>query len=197
MAPGARRQVGSRTLATAQARVRRARPDDASAVARLLDEVAKESPLAALEAASVDPERLRLALARIGDQGVVLLAEDPTGSGLVGVLFGARGPGPARHTANLSLAVATRSRRSGVGRSLVCASADWASASSVRRLTASVASGNGAALALFAACGFAVEGRRPGHLAIGSALYDEVLFGAAVDEVRARAACDRRRVVAL
>lgn len=178
---------------TVAVRVRAAAPADAAAVLDLLGRVARESPLAALEGVSADPEPFARALGRMGDGGAVLLAEEVAEATLVGVAVVARGPGPARHTANLSLAVAEAARRRGVGRALVRAAAEWGAEQGVERLTASVASGNGAALALFGALGFSIEGRRPGHLRIGGALYDEVLFGAGVAEVRARRAPALRR----
>lgn len=189
--------MASAPAASTGVRVRPAQPEDAQGILELLAVVARDTPLAALEAVPDDPEPLRAALGRMGDQGVVLVAEDGEPRGLVAVAFVARGPAPARHTANLSLAVARDSRRRGVGRALVLAAADWALAHDVDRLTASVASANASALALFTACGLAIEGRRPDHLAIGGALYAEILFGAPVGEVRGRRRADRARVVPL
>lgn len=189
--------MASAAPASAAVRVRPALPEDAQAILELLAAVARDTPLAALAAVPADPEPLRLALGRMGDEGVVLVVEDAQARGPVAVAFVARGPGPARHTASLSLAVASASRRRGAGRALVLAAADWALAHDVDRLTASVASGNGGALALFSACGLAVEGRRPDHLAIGGALYAEILLGARVDDVRDRPAAGRAHVVPL
>jgi ribosomal protein S18 acetylase RimI-like enzyme len=178
---------------TAAVRVRSATPADAAAVLELLGRVARESPLAALEEVPADPEPFARALGRMGDGGAVLLAEEVAGGAPVGVAVVARGPGPARHTANLSLAVAEAARRRGVGRALVRAAAEWGAEQGIERLTASVASGNGAALALFGSLGFSVEGRRPAHLRLAGALYDEVLFGAGVAELRARRTPTPRR----
>lgn len=177
--------MASGTVVTQALRVRAARPEDASAILSLLAGVGRDSPLAALDAVSDDPAPFALALGRMGDQGLVALAEDVAGAALLGVIFVARGPGPARHTATLSVAVDPAARRHGAGRALVRAALEWARERSLTRLVASVASGNGAALALFGACGFAVEGRRPGHLYLAGRFYDEVLFGLGLGAGRA------------
>jgi phosphinothricin acetyltransferase len=164
-------------VAATVVRTRPARPGDAADILQLLADAKRDTPLAAIVDLPTRPEPLATALATIGSEAAVIVAEEGMGGDLVGVLFAARGPGPTRHTASLSVAVDVRRRRQGAGRALVRAAVLWAGEVGVERLTASVASANGASLSLFGGLGFAVEGRRPSHLCIESVLYDEVLFG--------------------
>lgn len=168
--------------------VRPARVADARPILELLLETAALSPLALLADLPDNPQALEAPLkASAGDHLLVAVAEGQAGTGaLDGVVFAVRGPGPMAHTANLSIAVAAAARRQGLASALLGAAAEWAAGHGVDRLTASVAGGNGPALALFGAAGFTLEGRRPGQIRVSGDVDDEVLFGARVADLRAR-----------
>ncbi len=164
--------------------VRPAGVGDAAKIHALLVEVAAQSPLALLTDLPGDPRALEAGLAASGGDRLLVAVAATDDDQVDGVLFAIRGPGPSAHTANLSLAVAARARRRGMASALIAGAQKWARAHGVERLTASVAAANGPALALFPACGFAIEGRRPDHIRVGQALYDEILFGVATQGVR-------------
>ncbi|HTO71993.1 MAG TPA: ribosomal protein S18-alanine N-acetyltransferase [Myxococcota bacterium] len=124
--------------------LRAARADDAAAIARLAADALPEAWTAAA---------YRAALAR--PTGVALVAEE--GARLVGFALALRADDEAELH---SIAVETRLRRRGLGRALLDAALDTLRAAGARNVSLEVRSGNAAALALYAACGFRAQGRR-------------------------------------
>jgi ribosomal-protein-alanine N-acetyltransferase len=76
----------------------------------------------------------------------------------------------------LTLAVAPRARRRGVGAALVEAVAGAAAAAGARRLFLEVAADNAAALALYRGAGFAPVGQRPAYYRRGAGVVDALVF---------------------
>ncbi len=74
------------------------------------------------------------------------------------------------------LAVDPARRRLGLGRLLVVAAAAEAAARGARRLTLRVLAPNAGARALYASCGFVVEGVLAGEFLLDGALVDDVLM---------------------
>jgi len=74
------------------------------------------------------------------------------------------------------LAVDPDVQRRGVGRALLLAAIEEARRRGARRLTLNVLGTNPGALALYAACGFAVEGVRRGEFLLGGEYVDDVLM---------------------
>lgn len=81
-------------------------------------------------------------------------------------------------------------RRQGIGRTLLDAAAEEAAGRGVRRLTLHVLSHNAAAQAVYARCGFSVEGVLREEFKLDGRYVDDVLMARAIvpsDSVRARA----------
>lgn len=76
----------------------------------------------------------------------------------------------------LTIGVAPDARRGGLGRALITACLDAAAAAGAERLHLEVAAGNGPALALYAALGFAETGRRRAYYAGPQGREDAVLM---------------------
>lgn len=74
------------------------------------------------------------------------------------------GPARVRHVGLLSVGVHASVRRQGLGRLLVEALASWSFASGLLRVELHVRADNAAALGLYAACGFELEGRKRGFV---------------------------------
>jgi RimJ/RimL family protein N-acetyltransferase len=147
------------------ARVRRAEPADAPALAALAAAVAAEPEGWLLEPTpgrTVGDERRYLRYARRDPNAAVLVAED--GGELVGRLSISRDPHPASaHVADLGVAVAATHRRRGIGTALLAAAEEWARAAGVEKLELHVFPHNAPALALYDRLGYEREGVRRRH----------------------------------
>jgi [ribosomal protein S18]-alanine N-acetyltransferase len=91
--------------------------------------------------------------------GIVLLARDGAAEGRIVGMASARLLADEAHV--IRLAVDARDRRRGVGRYLLDGLVAWADDRGASAVVLEVRAGNAAAQALYAAAGFAVEGRRP------------------------------------
>jgi ribosomal protein S18 acetylase RimI-like enzyme len=101
-------------------------------------------------------------------------------------------PTPAesnRHVLQIAgLAVDPAAHRQGVGRQLIEAAATEATRRGARRLTLRVLGGNAAARALYAACGFVVEGVLREEFRLGGRYVDDVLIARRLRPARRRSA---------
>lgn len=114
----------------------------------------------------------------LADPGTVgLLAPGPHGPAGFALVRGVAGEAEI-----LTLCVAPEARRGGIGRALVEGACHLSAALGAAVLHLEVAADNPAAQALYAACGFAQVGRRPGYyrLADGRAM-DALLYSRALE----------------
>jgi ribosomal protein S18 acetylase RimI-like enzyme len=87
-----------------------------------------------------------------------------------------------RHVLQVNgLAVDPTVQRRGVGRTLLVAAIDEARRRGARRLTLHVLGSNPGALALYAACGFVVEGVRRGEFLLADEYVDDVLMAVSLE----------------
>lgn len=166
--------------------VRLAVPADAAAVAALLQSAAADGTLGrdAADFGEADVFRwLSGTDLRVACTLVVTVAGE-----VRGVALATRGAARVlAHVATVALAVDGRERRCGLGRLLLGGLAAWAGAAGVVKLTAGVCRGNAAALALFHAAGYRVEGVRRRQFWVDAGWEDEVLFGRFCDAAAASA----------
>ena len=80
------------------------------------------------------------------------------------------------HVAMLTVAVAARSRRSGVGAALLAQAEAWARQHGVRKLSLHVRSSNAPALALYRRSGFELEGVERGQVRDGDGFEDNLVM---------------------
>jgi putative acetyltransferase len=145
--------------------IRRARPDDAAAIARMMDAPAVYGGLMQMPFASVEAHRARLSdgLAP-GKLDLSLVAE--RGGEVVGSA-GLHPVGPAvrrRHAMMLGISVLVEAQRQGVGTALMQAMCDYADRwMGVLRLELTVYTDNAPAIALYRKFGFQVEGCHRGY----------------------------------
>lgn len=81
-----------------------------------------------------------------------------------------------RHVAMLTLAVARERRRQGLGRRLLACAYDWAADVGVAKVQLNVRATNAAAIALYEAEGFELEGREKRQVKTGSGFEDNLLM---------------------
>jgi RimJ/RimL family protein N-acetyltransferase len=147
------------------ARVRRAEPADAPALAALTAAVGREPEgwlLYDAGGTSVAAERRYVRLARRDPNAAVLVAEED--GEVVGRLSISRDPHPASaHVADLGVVVAASHRRRGIGAALLAAAEDWARGAGVEKLELHVFPHNGPAIALYEKRGYEREGVRRRH----------------------------------
>ena len=160
--------------------IRRADPSDAEQLTRLAEAVSAEPEgwliSVAGEWRSAGDERRYLKALRRYQHAAVFVAETEEGR-IVGRLSVGRDPHPASaHVADVGLMVALDARRQGVGRALLQAAVDWASATGVRKLELHVFPWNTAAIALYDSFGFEREGYRKGHYRRGGEDVDAILM---------------------
>ena len=142
--------------------------------------------LLALERAMQDRPLTLAGLLReaVGDvPGVVLVARDgDAGIGAIVGMASARLLGDAAHV--IRLVVDPAHRRRGTGRALLDGLVDWAKGAGAPALLLEVRASNVVALALYAAAGFVVDGRRPRYYPDGEdALLLRAEIGAATPAV--------------
>ena len=145
--------------------IRRARPDDAAAIARMMDDPAVYAGLMQMPFASVETHRARLAEALTpGKLDLSLVAER---AGEVVGSAGLHPVGPAvrrRHAMMLGISVIPEAQRQGVGAALMQAMCDYADRwMGVLRIELTVYTDNEPAIALYRKFGFQVEGCHRGY----------------------------------
>lgn len=146
-------------------RIRRARPEDATALVELASAVSAEPGGWLISSdgwRSAADERRFLKAVRRYPHAAVFVAED--GRAIVARLSLARDTHPAsRHVADLGLMVAASHRRRGIGRALLEQAVVWAHEAGVRKIELHVFPWNEPAIALYERFGFEREGYRRGH----------------------------------
>ncbi|MEJ2869413.1 GNAT family N-acetyltransferase [Actinomycetospora sp. OC33-EN08] len=138
--------------------VRRAGPDDAGAMAAVIEAVAPEGTLGAEPPVDVDARAhgYRELVAREDAAAWVLLER----SDVVGLLTLAP---RTRGVLGLATAIVAGARGRGGGRALVDAALAWAADTDAHKVDLEVWPDNGRAIGLYAAAGFVVEGLRDRH----------------------------------
>jgi putative acetyltransferase len=145
--------------------IRRARPDDAAAIARLMDEPVVYANLMQMPYASEEAQRTRIADSLVAGKSDLLLVAERDGK-VVGSA-GMHAAGPAlrrRHVVMIGLSVVADAQRQGVGTALMKALCDYADRwMGVLRIELTVYVDNAAAIALYRKFGFETEGRHRGY----------------------------------
>jgi RimJ/RimL family protein N-acetyltransferase len=150
--------------------IRRARPDDAAAIARLFAAVAAERDGIATEP-PVDVEERTAQFALSADDSMVAEAGGRI-IGMIRVEVGRFGAG------DLGMLVDAAWRGRGVGSGLVGAAIDWAREQGLHKLCLEVFPTNAAAIALYRKCGFVEEGRRTKQVRRANGeLWDAIVMG--------------------
>ena len=145
--------------------VRRARPDDAAAIARMMDEPSVYANLMQMPYASEEAHRARLVESQApGKTDLSLVAEQ------AGSVVGSAGLHPAgaalrrRHAAMIGISVIAEAQGRGVGTALMRALCDYADRwMGVLRIELTVYDDNARAIALYRKFGFEIEGRHRGY----------------------------------
>ena len=158
--------------------IRRARPEDASALVELGAAIGREPEAWLLNTdgwRSVTEERRYLRALKRHPDAAVFVAED--GPAIVGRLSVARDPHSAsRHVADLGLMVAASHRRRGVGRAMLEQAVDWARDAGIHKLELHVFPWNEPAIKLYEQFGFEREGLRKDHYRRGTEYVDAILM---------------------
>jgi len=139
--------------------IRRATPQDAPAYARIMGEPEVLANLMQLPYPSVEQWQTRLADAGAPGKTDLLLVAEREGCVVASAGLHPAAQARRRHCALLGLSVASRAQRQGVGRALMAAMCDWADDwTQILRIELTVFTDNAAAIALYRAFGFEVEG---------------------------------------
>lgn len=140
---------------TTSLEIRRARPDDAVAIAALLGELGYPTP------ATEVPRRLA---ALRDDENAMLLAIGPTGArvGLIALHVMPLVHHAAPNCYIMALVVGEGARGMGVGRQLLAAAEDWAREHGCGKMTVSSAEHRADAHEFYPRCGYPYTGRRFG-----------------------------------
>ena len=145
--------------------IRRARSDDAAAIAALMDEPAVYANLMQMPYASEEGQRARIADSLLPGKTDLLLVAERDGR-IVGSA-GMHAAGAAlrrRHVVVIGLSVGAQTQRQGVGTALMQALCDYADRwMGVLRIELTVYVDNIAAIALYRKFGFREEGRHRGY----------------------------------
>jgi len=145
--------------------IRRARPDDAAAIARMMADPAVYGALLQMPFVNEEAQRTRLAESLVpGKLDLSLVAER------AGEIVGSAGLHPVgptvrrRHVMAIGIAVASAAQRQGVGSALMQAMCDYADRwMGVLRIELTVYTDNAPAIALYRKFGFEMEGRHRGY----------------------------------
>ena len=145
--------------------IRRARPDDAAAIARMMDEPSVYANLMQMPYASEEAHRARLVESQApGKTDLSLVAEQ------AGMIVGSAGMHPVgaalrrRHAAMIGISVIAEAQGRGVGTALMRALCDYADRwMGVLRIELTVYDDNARAIALYRKFGFEIEGRHRGY----------------------------------
>ena len=145
--------------------IRRARPDDAAAIARMMDEPVVYANLMQMPHASEETQRTRIADSLAPGKTDLLLVAEKDGK-VVGSA-GMHAAGPAlrrRHAVMIGISVVADAQRKGVGTALMQAICDYADRwLGALRIELTVYVDNAAAIALYRKFGFEMEGRHRGY----------------------------------
>lgn len=166
-------------------RVRTARPNDAKAVALLLDAIAAEPDSGLLlRPGEMRPRdwKHRIADSLADDTGLTLVAE--LGGAVVGNLNLRPDTHPCSgHVLWLGMSVAREARRVGIGGALLEAAAAWAAGTGAERLVLGVFPENRRAVAFYERHGFVREGLRRRQYRRGDEYHDEMLMARSLSRV--------------
>jgi L-phenylalanine/L-methionine N-acetyltransferase len=158
--------------------IRSARARDAAALARLVGDVAAETPATLLirpDESTPKAWRRRIAGARLDERSLLLVAA--VDGRLVGSLGIDRDAHPnSGHVAWVGLSVERDWRGVGVGGALFEAGVRWAAAAGLKKLVLGVFPGNGRALVFYERFGFRREGLRVAQFIREGRYHDEVLM---------------------
>jgi putative acetyltransferase len=145
--------------------IRRARADDAAAIAALMDEPVVYANLMQMPYASEEAQRARIADSIAPGKTDLLLVAERDGK-VVGSA-GMHAAGPAlrrRHVVTIGLSVVAKAQGQGVGTALMQALCDYADRwMGVLRIELTVYVDNAAAISLYRKFGFETEGRHRGY----------------------------------
>lgn len=158
--------------------VRRAMPEDATALIDLVNDVATRDDTLGIDRFPLAPQDEATFLGQADPRVyLTLVAQDGTTGRLLGVLTASRGTDTKlQHVSALAIAVAAGARRHGVGSAMLEGFIDWAREVGVTKCTLSVLAHNEAAIRLFSKAGFSTEATRKGQYRVGGRLVDEVLM---------------------
>ena len=145
--------------------IRRARPDDAAAIARMMDEPSVYANLMQMPYASEEAHRARLVEGQApGKTDLSIVAEQ------AGTIVGSAGMHPVaaalrrRHAAMIGISVIAEAQGRGVGTALMQALCDYADRwMGILRIELTVYDDNARAIALYRKFGFEIEGRHRGY----------------------------------
>lgn len=169
----------------APARIRRAVPDDASAVLSYLVRAGAETANLSFgaEGLGVPEEIERAYIARVATSATALLLVAEVENEIVGALAFEGGPRPrTRHAGEFGVSVLRAYWGTGTGRALVEALIAWAEASGViRKLDLRVRTDNARAIALYERLGFVREGIRTRDMLVDGVFHDALLMGRPID----------------
>ena len=159
---GARR--GGRIVST-PITIRRARPDDAAAIARMMDEPVVYANLMQMPFASEEAHRTRIADSLAPGKTDLSLVAEKDGKVVGSAGMHPVGPGQRRrHAVMIGLSVVAEAQGQGVGTALMQALCDYADRwIGVLRIELTVYVDNAAAIALYRKFGFETEGRHRGY----------------------------------
>jgi putative acetyltransferase len=145
--------------------VRRARVDDAGAIAALMDEPLVYANLMQMPYASEEAQRARIADSLLPGKTDLLLVAERDGKVVGSAGMHATGPGlRRRHVVVIGLSVGAAAQRQGVGTALMQALCEYADRwMGVLRIELTVYVDNAAAIALYRKFGFETEGRHRGY----------------------------------
>jgi len=146
--------------------VRRARVEDAAAIARLMGDPAVYPGLMQMPFASEEAQRARLVESLAPGKADVLLVAERSGEVVGSSGMHPCGPSPRRrHAMVIGLSVSAEAQGQGVGSALMQAMCDYADRwIGVLRLELSVYVDNARAIALYRRFGFEMEGRHRGYV---------------------------------
>jgi ribosomal protein S18 acetylase RimI-like enzyme len=85
-------------------------------------------------------------------------------------------PSRLNHVATLTIAVARARRHQGIGRGLLERGIEWATDVGLRKVSLNVRAGNEAAIRLYRAQGFELEGRERQHIRVGESSFEDNLI---------------------
>ena len=145
--------------------IRRARPDDAAAIAALMDEPTVYANLMQMPYASEEAHRTRIVDSLVPGKSDLLIVAERDGKVIGSAGMHAAGPAlRRRHAVMIGLSVRTEAHGRGVGTALMQALCDYADRwLGVLRIELTVYVDNAAAIALYRKFGFETEGRHRGY----------------------------------
>ena len=165
------RRAGARSAGASAARcaepitIRRARPDDAAAIARIMDDASVYPNLMQMPYASEEAHRARLVEGQAPGKTDLLLIAEQAGTVVGSAGLHPVGPSPRRrHAAVIGISVISEAQGRGVGTALMHALCDYADRwMGLLRIELSVYDDNARAIALYRKFGFELEGRHRGY----------------------------------